>query len=52
MIALRAGQVLKVVATVRGSVKDFRGWARVAKNVELVEQQTVKEGAADLHVFI
>ena len=31
-------QVLKVVATDRGSVADFQGWAKVAKNVELVGQ--------------
>ena len=50
VVALRAGQVLKVVATDRGSVKDFQGWAKVANNIELVEQQTVKEGTADLYV--
>lgn len=50
VIALRSGQLLKVVATDRGSVKDFQGWAKVAKNIELVEQQTVKEGATDLYV--
>jgi TusA-related sulfurtransferase len=48
--ALAVGQVLKVVATDRGSVKDFQGWAGVAKNIELLEQETVKEGAADLYV--
>ncbi|MGQ0722810.1 MAG: sulfurtransferase TusA family protein [Candidatus Eiseniibacteriota bacterium] len=48
--ALRAGQVLKVVATDRGSLKDFQGWARVAKNIALLEQQTLKEGTVDLYV--
>lgn len=48
--ALDTGQVLKVVATDRGSVKDFQGWAKVAKDIELVDQQTVAEGGADLYV--
>jgi TusA-related sulfurtransferase len=37
---LELGQVLKVLATDRGSVADFQGWAKVAKNVELVAQET------------
>ena len=37
---LQLGQVLKVVATDRGSVADFQGWAKIAKNVELVGQET------------
>ncbi len=37
---LEPGQVLKVVATDRGSVADFQGWVKVAKNVELVCQET------------
>jgi TusA-related sulfurtransferase len=37
---LAVGQVLKVMATDRGSVADFQGWAKVAKNVELVSQET------------
>jgi len=32
--------VLKVVTTDRGSVADFQGWAKVAKNVELIGQET------------
>jgi TusA-related sulfurtransferase len=47
---LRAGQVLKVVATDRGSVKDFQGWARIAKNVELLGQDTLREDGVDLYV--
>jgi TusA-related sulfurtransferase len=37
---LEPGQVLKVVASDRGSVADFQGWAKVARNVELVGQET------------
>lgn len=37
---LELGQILKVMATDRGSVSDFQGWAKVAKNVALVAQET------------
>jgi len=37
---LELGQVLKVVATDRGSVADFQGWAKIAKNMKLVGQET------------
>lgn len=47
---LGVGQVLRVVATDRGSVADFQGWARTAKNVELVAQETVQDGGQDLFV--
>ncbi len=38
--ALAQGQVLRVVATDKGSVADFQGWAKIAKNIELVGQET------------
>jgi len=47
---LEVGQVLKVVATDRGSVADFQGWAKVAKNVELVAQETETAGAETRYV--
>jgi TusA-related sulfurtransferase len=47
---LAVGDVLKVVATDRGSVADFQGWVKTAKNVELVAQETAQEGGADLYV--
>jgi len=37
---LQVGQVLRVLATDPGSVNDFKGWAQVAKNIELVSQET------------
>jgi tRNA 2-thiouridine synthesizing protein A len=37
---LEPGQVLKVMATDRGSVADFQGWVKIARNVELVAQDT------------
>jgi tRNA 2-thiouridine synthesizing protein A len=47
---LELGQVLKVVATDRGSVADFQGWAKVAKNMELVGQETEAQEGANLYV--
>lgn len=37
---IEPGEVLKVMATDKGSVADFQGWAKIAKNVELVAQET------------
>ena len=45
---MQAGQVLHVLATDPGSVKDFAAFARQTGN-ELVEQQTV--GAEFIHVL-
>jgi len=50
IVKLEVGQVLKVVATDRGSLADFQGWAKVAKNVELVGQETESDGGAPLYV--
>lgn len=47
---LELGQVLKVVATDRGSIADFQGWAKVAKNVELLGQETESTDGADVYV--
>jgi tRNA 2-thiouridine synthesizing protein A len=47
---LPVGSVLKVVATDRGSVADFQGWAKTAKNMELLEQATVQDNGQDLYV--
>lgn len=38
IMQMNAGQVLKVLATDKGSLKDFQGWAKTAKNVELLNQ--------------
>lgn len=37
---IQIGQVLKVLATDPGSINDFKGWAQVAKNIELLTQET------------
>jgi TusA-related sulfurtransferase len=47
---LEAGQVLRVLSTDRGSIKDFQGWAKVGKNVELLAQETETDGDVELFV--
>jgi tRNA 2-thiouridine synthesizing protein A len=47
---LPVGQVLKVIATDRGSLADFQGWTRTAKHIELIAQETVQEAGQDLYV--
>lgn len=37
--AMDAGQVLKIISTDRGSIKDFQSWAKAGKSIELVDQQ-------------
>jgi TusA-related sulfurtransferase len=49
---LQVGQVLKVVATDPGSVNDFKGWAKTAKNVELVGQEQTEEGGQTVFVHL
>src|SRR6476469_6866541 len=47
---VQPGEVLKVIATDRGSLADFQGWAKIAKNVQLVEQETESEDGKSLYV--
>lgn len=47
---LEPGQLLKVLATDRGSVADFQGWAKIARNVELLGQET--ESMDGTNVFV
>jgi TusA-related sulfurtransferase len=42
--------VLKVMATDRGSVADFQGWVKIAKNVELVAQETESVDGASVYI--
>lgn len=48
--SLESGQVLKVISTDRGSVKDFQGWAKVDKKVDLVAQETEPGDDSDTYV--
>ncbi|HEV2356785.1 MAG TPA: sulfurtransferase TusA family protein [bacterium] len=47
---LDPGRVLKVVATDRGSVADFQAWAKIAKSMELVAQETESVDGATVYV--
>ena len=47
---LEPSQVLKVIATDRGSVADFQGWVKIAKNVELVAQETESVDGASVYI--
>ena len=44
------GQVLRVLSTDRGSIKDFQGWAKIAKNMELLAQETETEGDGEIYI--
>lgn len=47
---LPVGEVLRVLATDRGSVADFQGWVKTARNVELLAQESIQENGQDLYV--
>lgn len=47
---LAVGQVLEVIATDRGSLADFQGWASAARNVELLAQETRDENGQAIYV--
>jgi TusA-related sulfurtransferase len=48
--ALPPGQTLRVVATDKGSVLDFQGWAKTNKAAELLKQETLDEGGTPVYV--
>lgn len=47
---LQPGQILKILSTDRGSVKDFQGWAQTAKNLQLLTQETQSENGKEIYV--
>jgi tRNA 2-thiouridine synthesizing protein A len=47
---MTVGEVLQVIATDRGSLADFEGWAKIAKDIELLAQETAQEGGDTLYV--
>ena len=47
---LDAGQVLRVISTDRGSIKDFQGWAKIAKNLDLLAQETETEDDGEIYI--
>jgi TusA-related sulfurtransferase len=40
VLTLQAGEILKVLATDRNSLGDIQGWAKAAKTVRLLRQDT------------
>lgn len=50
MAQVNVGQVLKVLSTDRGSVQDFQHWAKAAKNVDLVYQDTSEVGGKPTYI--
>jgi TusA-related sulfurtransferase len=47
---MQPNQVLKVVSTDRGSIKDFQGWSKSAKNVEILKQETENVNGKDIFI--
>ena len=47
---LQTGQILKVISTDRGSIKDFQGWVKTAKNIELIKQETETQDGQELYI--
>ena len=47
---IEPGQVLQILSTDRGSVKDFQGWAKTAKSVELVAQEDTLQDDKTIYV--
>ena len=47
---MHSGDLLRVVATDPGSMRDFQAFARQTGN-ELVQQETIKAGAEFIHVL-
>lgn len=49
--ALKPGDVLKVIATDKGSVLDFQGWAKINKAAKLIGQETAQgDGGKELYI--
>lgn len=47
---LQVGEVLKVISTDRGSIKDFQGWAKSAKNLEILKQETQNQNGKEIFI--
>jgi tRNA 2-thiouridine synthesizing protein A len=47
---IAVGQVLQILSTDRGSVKDFQGWAKTAKTIELVAQEDTQQDGKAVYV--
>jgi len=49
IMKMDVGQTLKVISTDRGSVADFQGWAKTARNVDLLDQAEEDGGGKTLY---
>ncbi len=49
---VEVGQILRIIATDKGSIKDFQGWASIAKNVELLDQHEEDEDGKTLYIHM
>ncbi len=47
---LQSGQTLRVLATDPGSVNDFKGWANMVADAELVAQETMEVDGKTVYV--
>lgn len=52
IMEIAVGEILEVVATDKGSIKDFQGWVKAAKNVELLDQTEKADGDTTLYHHI
>jgi TusA-related sulfurtransferase len=52
LMQMDVGQVLKVLATDRGSLQQFQGWARTARNIELLAQSEEQVGEETVLVHL
>lgn len=50
LLEMPVGQVLRVIATDRGSVADFQGWAKTAKNMEILAQEEERDNGQMLYI--
>ena len=52
IMKMNIGDTLEVIATDKGSSKDFQGWVKAAKNVELVEQREEDDDGVMLYYHV
>ncbi len=50
LLDLPVGQVLRVIATDRGSLADFQGWAKTAKNMEILAQEEERDNGQVIYI--
>ncbi|MCW5934489.1 MAG: sulfurtransferase TusA family protein [Fimbriimonadia bacterium] len=47
---IQPGEVLKVLVSDPGSVNDFKGWAKMVPNAELLSQETVEMDGKTVYI--